>query len=424
MDQGLISVDKWGQPSQAYFLTHLHADHTQGLSRRWKRGPLFCSPITAKLLPTTFPGFDLSLLRVLEIGSASSVRLVSESSRAEIMVEVTPIDANHCPGAVMYLFQGELGSFLFTGDFRWETESQRAQQGKNVLLNALNGRKLDFLYIDNTYCNPSFCFPSRDIAAKQVVDIIASHPLHDIIISINSLGKEDLLVHVAHALNIKIWVWPERLQTMHLLGYRNVFTTDTSLTRVRAVPRYNCTIDTLMALNTVRGPTIGIIPSGLPWKICSKDKKNKGQRICIDKSQLTENSSPVRMLHQYLYSVSYSDHSCFSEILELVSILQPSHMRGIVSSSFCYVNPSRYFGHLCGISRNNDPSCSNSKSNYEDQDAEVRETDSFIRWDSFHKMTGTGERASNLAYCGVKRRSANQLRRERCGAKIAESDGN
>ncbi|KAG9444197.1 hypothetical protein H6P81_015537 [Aristolochia fimbriata] len=420
MDQGLISVDKWGQPSQAYFLTHLHADHTQGLSRRWKKGPLFCSPITRKLFPATFPGFDLSLLRVLEIGSTSSIRLVSETSRKEILVEVTTIDANHCPGAVMYLFQGEFGSFLFTGDFRWDAESQRGQQGKDVLMNALNGRKLDFLYIDNTYCNPSFCFPPRAIAAKQVVDIIASHPLHDIIISISNLGKEDLLVHVAHALNIKIWVWPERLQTMHLLGYGDIFTKDTGLTRVRAVPRYNCTIDTLVTLNTVKGPTIGIIPSGLPWGICSKNKQKQGQRICIDKSQLADNSSSARMLHQYLYCISYSDHSCFNEIQELITILRPTRMRGIVSSSFCYVNPVRYFGQLCGTNQNNDPSSSTSTS--EVKDVEVRQADSFSGWDVFHRETETSATAANLSYRSVKRRRVSQLRRERSGAKIAYTD--
>ncbi len=31
---------------------------------------------------------------------------------------VTVIDANHCPGAVMLLFDGYFGRILYTGDFR------------------------------------------------------------------------------------------------------------------------------------------------------------------------------------------------------------------------------------------------------------------------------------------------------------------
>lgn len=103
MEKGLISIDRWGEESQAYFLTHLHADHTHGLSSKWARGPLYCSPITADLFPSKFPGFDLSLLRVLDVGSATSLSLASPTSGAEVGVVVTAIDAHHCPGTESFL---------------------------------------------------------------------------------------------------------------------------------------------------------------------------------------------------------------------------------------------------------------------------------------------------------------------------------
>jgi DNA cross-link repair 1B protein len=36
---------------------------------------------------------------------------------------------------------------------------------------------------------------------------------------------------------------------MHLLGFHDTFTTKTSLTRVRAVPRYSFSVETLEGLN-------------------------------------------------------------------------------------------------------------------------------------------------------------------------------
>lgn len=71
-------------------------------------------------------------------------------------------------GAVMYLFHGAFGWVLYTGDFRWEISSERAQLAKKMLLDVLKGDDIDVLYVDNTYCHPSFSFPPREVAAQQV----------------------------------------------------------------------------------------------------------------------------------------------------------------------------------------------------------------------------------------------------------------
>ena len=36
-----------------------------------------------------------------------------------VTVTVTTLDADHCPGSAMFLFEGYFGSILYTGDFRW-----------------------------------------------------------------------------------------------------------------------------------------------------------------------------------------------------------------------------------------------------------------------------------------------------------------
>jgi len=153
---------------------------------------------------------------------------------------------------------------------------------------------------------------------------------------------------------------------MHLLGLPDVFTTDTSATRVRAVPMYSFSMDTLEALNSYRPskcPTIGILPSGLPW-VKKSLKKNeflsgsfltsryKRRRCDTDSTQvqmdkqIAKTGSP-KMLDKYVFSVPYSDHSNFAELEDFIKFVKPNILKGIVSSSTCYIEPMYYFGRLC-----------------------------------------------------------------------------
>ncbi|KAM7270522.1 hypothetical protein ACFE04_029736 [Oxalis oulophora] len=431
MKEGIISVDKWREESRLYFLTHMHADHIQGLTSNWSKGPLFCSLITAKLFPSKFPNFDLSLLIVLDIGSWHSIPIPSSS----LSLEVLAIDAHHCPGAVMFLFRGEFGCILYTGDFRWELDSMRAMDGRTLLIKALKGDAVDVVYLDNTYCNPSYDFPPRHIAAQQIVDIITCHPAHDIIIGIDTLGKEDLLIHISKALNIKIWVWPERLETMHQLGYHEIFTTDTSLTRVRAVPRYSLSVKTLEALNTMRA-TLGIMASGLPWLkkfrgggdgtfsgsfLTSRYKKTQwsaNDETKIDKIIRIES---IAKLHKYIFLVPYSDHSCFTEIKEFIKLVQPKKVKGIVSSSSQgYVDPTYYLGRLCGGTQ------SSQGSQYENKVANRGERffsvhTKFPKENVVHRME-TKRKDNKVNMLGVRKNRVNAAKMSVRGAKIAEYD--
>ncbi|KAJ0254145.1 hypothetical protein HA466_0106900 [Hirschfeldia incana] len=265
----------------------------------------------------------------------------------------------------MFMFRGDFGCFLYTGDFRWECDDAASgNEARTTLLAAINDFPVDILYLDNTYCNPIYTFPSRQVAASLIADIILSHPSHDIVIGIDSLGKEELLLHISRILNIKIWVWPERIRTMHLLGFHDVFTTDTSLTRVRAVPRYSFSIQTLEGLNLMC-PTIGIMPSGLPWLkrpfkgdgdlsgslLTSTTCDNSSRKPAAQQQRGLLLQGAVHMFRDNMFSVNYSDHSCYEEIGEFIKLVKPKSMKGIVVSSSCYVEPLYYFGRVCGVSQ-------------------------------------------------------------------------
>jgi DNA cross-link repair 1B protein len=202
MDEGLVSVDKFTGGSRVYFLTHLHQDHTRGLAAAggWRHGPLYCSPVTARLLPTRFPGVDASLLRPIAPGESASLSLSCPVSGRLVSLHVTAIPALHCPGkypslpnprcstrlysaktaepipsmrvlyagSLMYLFRGDLGCRLYTGDFRWELGCEEARSAKKALLEALAGDSVEVLYMDNTYCHPTLSFPPRRVVAEQV----------------------------------------------------------------------------------------------------------------------------------------------------------------------------------------------------------------------------------------------------------------
>ncbi|KAK4714266.1 hypothetical protein R3W88_020173 [Solanum pinnatisectum] len=435
MESGMVSVDRWTAGSQVYFLTHLHADHLSGLTTKWSRGPLYCSRITAKLFPIKFPGFDLSLLHIVEIGQWHSVSLLCPSSGSSTTVSFMAIDAHHCPGAVMYLFRGEFGCTLYTGDFRWESTSERAQTGRTMLLKAMKDVQLDMLYLDNTYCNPTYCFPSREVAARQVLSIISSHPNHDVVIAVDTLGKENLLLYISRVLETKIWVWPERLQTMHLLGFHDIFTTKTSVTRIRAVPRYSFNIETLEGLNTMR-PTIGIMPSGLPWApkafrgmeklslesppLLLHNRWHTGVTTSSTSSKTNGGSLSSGRHDHYIYTVPYSDHSCFPELQKFVEFVKPINIKGIVSSSACNVDPLYHFGSICRIQQASELLCQRLRIKRSEKVGVIDMKSSFGCTSTM--QLGRKKRKRQISRAAIHVSRVRLLRRERQGVKIVDTD--
>lgn len=284
-------------------------------------------------------------------------------------------------------------------------------------MDALEGHKVDDLYLDNTYCHPSFSFPTREVASQQVIDIINSYPGHEIVIGICTLGKEDLLLHISLVLGIKIWVWPERLKAMHLLGFVDNFTTNTSLTRVRAVPRQSLTYETLALLNTLH-PTIGILPSGVPWRTRCPEED--------DQTALNGKIQPENCLHippekidPFIYLVRYSDHSCFHEIHQFVKLIRPLKLTGSVPSSSFYTNPEYYFGHLCGDNQFWDAACREFRSELA-ENFEGGQSDHILLCQKCCRWKMKVESHQKSVRWRSRRGRVHVMRRRQFGAKIAQ----
>lgn len=151
---------------------------------------------------------------------------------------VTVIDANHCPGSVMFLFQGYFGTILHTGDFRWANGA--------IDLSPLDGLTVDILYLDNTYLDSRQAqFPSREEAYALLLDIVKQHPDHIIYIGVDSIGKEELLIQLARDMDMKVAVTRERYRELILMGLAGeCFTTDDdNKALIHVMPKERITIE-------------------------------------------------------------------------------------------------------------------------------------------------------------------------------------
>merc|ERR1719162_2953640 len=125
-----ISIDNFRPSSTVthYFLTHGHSDHCSGLTPTWNYSVIYSTSITKKYIlskyhlePNIFIELPIGVRRVIPIiQQQQSDAADTVSDIPALSFAVTPIDANHCPGSVCFLFEGYFGRFFCTGDFRFK----------------------------------------------------------------------------------------------------------------------------------------------------------------------------------------------------------------------------------------------------------------------------------------------------------------
>lgn len=299
-----IAVDFWQirkcSHIRLFFLSHMHSDHTSGLSSTWKK-PLYCSPVTAKILRHKLQ-VKSEWINPLEVGVCHGLPLDDCGMEK---VSVTLIDANHCPGSVMFLFQGYFGTVLYTGDFRYDPSMLAVPPLRNL--------KIDVLYLDNTNCDAEQRLPSRQEATNQIKELIEQHPNYEIVIGLYSIGKESLLVDLARTFQSWIVVSPQRLKLLNLLDLEEVFSASYEDGRIHVVEQSEVNYPNMVKWNKIH-PTIAILPT----------------------------SRKVKVWHKDIHVVPYSDHSSYDELIEFVSRLRPSSIIPVVKTKPCISHFKRY----------------------------------------------------------------------------------
>ncbi|ELR10598.1 hypothetical protein VC83_04120 [Pseudogymnoascus destructans] len=249
------------QGCNAYFLSHFHSDHYIGLTASWCHGPIYCSKVTGNLVKQQL---RVDPKWVITLNFEDKVEVPNTHG-----VSVTMIPANHCPGSSLFLFEKvvrkgpnpKVQRILHCGDFRACPAHVEHPQLMPDIVDAITGKtrqqKIDVCYLDTTYLNPRYSFPSQDEVVQSCADVCVSMSKDKgdnaweragkdrtgasmgrfvdaevkskdsatkadpkkprgrllILCGTYSIGKENICLGIARALDCKIWAPPSKQKT-------------------------------------------------------------------------------------------------------------------------------------------------------------------------------------------------------------------
>jgi DNA repair metallo-beta-lactamase len=319
-----------------YFLTHTHGDHVSGLCDRWSHGPLYCSEASKQLIRRRFD-IDGSLFHIIESGQSICIQLAPKtngqtmnvtSERQQdscVRMNVTAVGANHCAGALMYIFESYFGVFLHTGDFR--CNEAMVDRRRSPLRSYVE--RIDRLILDNTFCDRKFDFGSRDEALRDVFALLDEHFVarrRDVIVGIDSLGKEELLVAVAERYRTRVVVSAERFDVVvvacrHWLGIDS----DEQIYKRFVVVPHDSDV-----LGSRSEPAIRVVSK----RSVSQPLLDRCNRYRRTVALLpTAYALPSMGTSRRIFHISYSLHSSFPELVAFVRFLRPRFIEANVSRS-------------------------------------------------------------------------------------------
>ncbi|KAG6749959.1 hypothetical protein NC652_033477 [Populus alba x Populus x berolinensis] len=286
----------------AYFLTHFHYDHYGGLTKGWSHGPIYCTPLTARLL-TICLSLNSLYIHPLEIDTEYVIQ----------GVKVTLVEANHCPGAALLHFRLPTGlCYLHTGDFR----ASKLMQAHPLLAK----NRVNVLYLDTTYCNPKYKFPSKEDVLSYVVRVTKSslkkQPKTLVVVGAYSIGKESVYLAISKALGVKIYANNSRRRILQSFGWPDLSTnlcTQATDTCLHVLPISSLRFETLKDYlkNHVNqyAAVLAFRPTGWTYS------EGLGRQLDLIRPSTRGNIT--------IYGVPYSEHSSFTELREFVEFLKP-----------------------------------------------------------------------------------------------------
>lgn len=280
-----------------YFLTHFHADHYIGLTKKFSM-PMYVSKITANLMREFIP-VDEQFVNIIYVNRTFTID----------GVQITPIDANHCPGALMLLFQLPCGKrILHTGDFR---ASQEMEQNPHLMK-----KNIDILYLDTTYISNKYSFQSQTKSIFEAIQLIQEFKERNegkrILFVCGSylVGKEKFWSQIAKVFDFKVWTDDKRRKVM-----RAIDNDDILLRLVKTPAEADMHVISLMK--------IGYKGIHDYWK----DYSDQFDMIfAIRPSGWEKKSKPQYRGEVNVIGVEYSEHSSHDELRRFVAFLMPKEV--------------------------------------------------------------------------------------------------
>ncbi|CAO3627839.1 unnamed protein product [Mucor fragilis] len=363
-----------------YFLTHYHADHYGGLRANWSHGPIYCSQVTANLVKQELR-VDSRYVHPLPMDQLYPIPGSN--------VQVALIDANHCPGSVLFLFVADKKRHLHTGDFR-----AAPRMCLHPLIRQPENPPISCLYLDTTYLSPQYAFPAQEECIQAVCNVVKKELAPEIkkpslleswisikrpalkeeqpndpmttknafklmmnqnnkatasrvliVVGTYTIGKERVFINIARMLKCKIYA-PYKKKRILLCQQddelKSMLTNNPSEALVHVVPLRDIRADIMSSyLKEHQAHFTSLIafkPTGWTFKSTSLQASDMKlaplSEIIIPPADRTVQLEPYYNRNDIkLYGVPYSEHSSFRELASFIASMNIHHIIPTVNLS-------------------------------------------------------------------------------------------